>query len=141
MIFTALLLFSVLIRRRKFRTFSHFVCVQKTRKLKFFFAKFRFNQFREKCQFLSKSNMRAFRYKNGREIIDYDIIKLLMLNFRSRESTSFFSAINCCSYKICFREIYFCEIRTNIFAFFRESFRSLETLAHMSIYLFVNLYI
>ena len=90
MIFTALLLFSVLIRRRKFRTFSHFVCVQKTRKLKFFFAKFRFNQFREKCQFLSKSNMRAFRYKNGREIIDYDIIKLLMLNFRSRESTSFF---------------------------------------------------
>ena len=98
--------------------------------------------FREKnCENVAKINGKIVRKKYGREIINYDIIKLLMLQaLRLENSSSFFAQLIVSA--MFFRGIFFlanlffakfrkkvCEIRTNIFAFFRESFRSLETLS------------
>ena len=69
------------------------------------------------------------KVKYGREIMNYDIIKFLMLTSLCREFHTFFCAINCYSYGfrgICFREIsrkqfrekYFCEILHRICIFF-----------------------
>ena len=73
-------------------------------------------------------------------IMIYDIIKLQILSYYSTEFHKFFCAINCCSYKTHFRIfakksfwfIYFREkvwpVWTKLFEFFRETFRSLDTL-------------
>ena len=69
------------------------------------------------------------KVKYGREIMNYDIIKFLMLTSLCREFHTFFCVINCYSYGfrgICFREIsrkqfrekYFCEILHRICIFF-----------------------
>ena len=44
-----------------------------------------------------KNKCENFARKYGREIINYDIIKLLMLSSQSREFHKFFCATNCCS--------------------------------------------
>jgi len=48
------------------------------------FAKFRFNLFREKKQMQQFCGVKM-RKKYGREIVNYDKIKILMLNLQSRE--------------------------------------------------------
>ena len=67
--------------------------------------------------------MRNFAKKNT-EIINYDIIKLLMLSSQSRAFKNFVCAINCFSYKtygflrIFFAKLFFAKFRI-VFAFFR----------------------
>ena len=111
--------------------------------------------FREntKAKISREKNVNILRKKYGREIINYDIIKPLML---IREFHKVF-AINCCRHKtryILHRFRMFslnsfsrknskfyekiCKIRTKIFALFRESFRSLETLVGIKVYSFVH---
>ena len=82
-------------------------------------------------------NAKILRKEYGKEIINYDIIKLLMLSSQSREFYKFFAQLIVAATNFAktifriFRSIYYCEIRTNIFAFFRDSFRTLESLVSL----------
>jgi len=95
-------------------------------------AKFRFNLFREKN-------------KCGRDIINYDIIKLPMLRSQIRDFRSYGFRGILFSWKNFLFEFFFaknakfrekvCKKRTKIFVFFHKSFCSLETLGglHLSV--------
>ena len=51
-----------------------------------------------KMNFREIKDAKISQNKHGREIINYDIIKLLMLSSQSREFNNQFCAIYCCSY-------------------------------------------
>ena len=82
--------------------------------------------FEENSGLFRSQRMRKFSRKKrnslytGREIIYYDIIKLLMLSSQSREFNKFYCAIYCCSYNTygLWRN-FFREISRNIYAPFR----------------------
>ena len=74
--------------------------------------------------------MLRLQNKYGKEIINYDIIKLLMLSSQTREFHKFFCAINCCSYRFS-RNFFSRNIATFRFVFaffcliyFREKMRN-----------------
>ena len=106
---------------------------EKVRKYFRFFAKLSIDLFLEKNDFFRNKKCKNFaknviisRKKNnyGREIIDYDLIKLLMLSSQSSEFHKFF----CCSYgfpQIFFRENIIrekvCEMRAKTFPFFSRT--------------------
>ena len=84
-------------------TLSHRVSSEKGKSL-FFSTKFRFDLFREKCEIFANKRVRKFwgkgknfAKKYGREIINYDTIKLIMLSSQSREFLMQFCAIFCFS--------------------------------------------
>ena len=102
--------------------------------------------FEENSGLFRSQRMRKFSRKKrnslytGREIIYYDIIKLLILSSQSRDFHKFVSAINCCSDNTSgFHGIFFAKLFSRTFpliknakyvrkisAFFRKSFRSLK---------------
>ena len=133
----------------KICTFTHFVRAKNAK----ISAKKNCENFTKK-NFVKKLMGRFVGKKYGGEIINHYIIKLLML---SREFHKFFAQLIVAATKLvkfcivfaCFRLIHFreknskfdekvCEILTNIFALFRESFRSLGTLVVIKVYSFVH---
>ena len=77
--------------RQKFCIFSHLVCSQKSDNFVFFSQKFAALCFAKERNFHQISNAKILRRKYGREIINYDVIKLLMLSYQSREFHIFFA--------------------------------------------------
>jgi len=85
-------------------------------------------KFRRKKQFnISKKTAKIWRikhlFKKGREISNYDMVKLLL---HSSQIRKVFCAINWFS-RIFLHENIFRQTTNEVFAFFRESFRLLET--------------
>ena len=90
--------------------FLHFVCLRKI-----------WNFAIKKVKILGGKMWKFCRENYGREMINNEIIKLLMLSSQSKEFHKFFCAINSCSYGFCafFLFIKLFEFLIVFFAFFR----------------------
>ena len=134
--------------RRKFRILSHFVRLRKAQN----FAVICFTKnsnicLTQKCEHFAKSNENFFQEnlmrKYGRELINYDIVKLLMLSSQSREFQKFFAQLIVEVKKLMRnfskKSATYERIFSHFFTFFRESFRSLETLVSSRFYLIIQM--